>query len=226
MVTLYTGISCPDSSYIHTPLIEICPLSDDTALRHAAGRLPGYDYLLFTSRFAVHAFAPHLVCVPPLWQQRPAPLPHCSGNGPRLVAIGSTTAAAVLAAGLPQPECPDEDNSHSVVAWFACQPRGAVLLPRSNLALNIIPDGLRRLGFTVDTVVAYENRMPRHPRRVDLTTIDRIIFTSPSTVDNFVRLYGHLPAEKLLVARGPVTAQHLKRYHPTLHPPSKKPVAP
>ena len=87
-----------------------------------------------------------------------------------------------------------------------------VLIPRSNLALSIIPDGLRRLGFIVDCVTAYNTCMPANPRRIDLTTVDRIVFTSPSTVDNFLWLYGSLPADKELVARGPITAQHLRGY--------------
>jgi len=150
----------------------------------------------------------------------------------RLVAIGPVTAAALRAAGFTAIEQPAADNSYGVIDWFArqttdrresgstppvgtppaCPPRGRVLIPRSNLALSIIPDDLRRLGFIVDCVTAYNTCMPANPRRIDLTTVDRIVFTSPSTVDNFLRLYGSLPADKELVARGPITAQHLRGY--------------
>ena len=155
----------------------------------------------------------------------------------RLVAIGPVTAAALRAAGFTAIEQSAADNSYGVIDRFArqttdrresgstpsvgtppvgtppaCPPRGRVLIPRSNLALSIIPDGLRRLGFIVDCVTAYNTCMPANPRRIDLTTVDRIVFTSPSTVDNFLRLYGSLPADKELVARGPITAQHLRGY--------------
>ena len=104
----------------------------------------------------------------------------------------------------------DVDNSYGVITWFRSQPCGRVLIPRSNLALPIIPEGLRELGFEVDTVTAYINSMPKNPQRVDLSMIDRIVFTSPSTIDHFIRLYGSLPEGKVLDTRGPVTEQYLQ----------------
>ena len=103
----------------------------------------------------------------------------------------------------------EEDNSYGVIDWFSNRERGQVLIPRSNLALNLIPDGLRELGFQVTTVTAYENIMPSNPKKVNLSEIDRIIFTSPSTIDNFVKLYGYLPTDKELKTRGVVTEKHL-----------------
>jgi uroporphyrinogen III methyltransferase/synthase len=52
--------------------------------------------------------------------------------------------------------------------------------------------------------------MPQNPIKVNLDKIDKIIFTSPSTVDNFVKLYGGIPNEKILETRGVVTEKRLK----------------
>jgi len=205
MRTLYTGLTCPRADYIHTPLIEIRPVEDAAPLRRALARIASYDYLLVTSRHAV----PPLVRYTALLAQFTGPAAEGYPAG-RLVAIGPTTAAALRAAGFAAPAQPAADNSYGVIDWFARQPRGRVLVPRSNLALSIIPDGLRRLGFTVDCVTAYNTCMPANPRRIDLSTVDRIVFTSPSTVDNFLRLYGSLPADKELIPRGPITQKHLE----------------
>lgn len=205
MRTLFTGI-VPDNieglrvryggDIVVTPLIDIVPVEDDGPLRQVLAGLAACDYLLFTSRHAVR----------PSIDRAIFPNPR-----PRIVAIGATTAAALKQAGITEIERPEADNSYGVVAWFARQEgRGRVLIPRSNLALDIIPNGLRQLGFVVDTVTAYVNRMPPNPRRVDLDAIDRIVFTSPSTIDNFIRLYGALPTGKTFVARGPVTEQYLQ----------------
>lgn len=188
MKTLYTGITCPDAAFVHTPLIEIRPVSDDTQLRQMASDMEAYDYLLFTSRFAVKYFP---------------------GRCRRTVSIGNATSEALRAAGIETFEQVERDNSYGVIEWFGGQPRGRVLIPRSNLALDIIPEGLRKLGFEVTTVTAYENRMPKNAQKVDLGEIDRIVFTSPSTIDNFIRLYGALPADKDYVTRGPITREHL-----------------
>lgn len=192
MRTLYTGQTAPDADNIHTPLIEITPVDDDTALRHAADRIDSYDYVLYTSRYAATYVGALLA------------------KARRTVSIGSATTEALRRMGVEAIEQVGQDNSYGVIDWFRRQPRGHVLIPRSNLALPIIPDGLKALGFEVDCVTAYINQMPLHPRKVDLDEIGRIVFTSPSTIDNFIRLYGNLPTDKELVTRGPVTEQHLR----------------
>ena len=192
MPTLYTGLTSPDANYIHTPLIEIVSVDDDTQLRRAIADIDSYDYVLFTSRYAAKYVGA------------------LSVMHTRIVSIGRTTTKALHQIGVEEVDEVEEDNSYGVVSWFSRQPRGRVLIPRSNLALPIIPEGLRQLGFEVDCITAYINRMPEHPKKVNLDEIDRIVFTSPSTIDNFIRLYGALPEKKELVTRGPITEQHLQ----------------
>ena len=192
MPTLYTGLTSPDANYIHTPLIEIVSVDDDTQLRRAIADIDSYDYVLFTSRYAAKYVGA------------------LSVMHTRIVSIGRTTTKALHQIGVEEVDEVEEDNSYGVVSWFSSQSRGRVLIPRSNLALPIIPEGLRQLGFEVDCVTAYINRMPEHPKKVNLDEIDRIVFTSPSTIDNFIRLYGALPEKKELVTRGPITEQYLQ----------------
>lgn len=192
MTTLFTGLTPPDADCIHTPLIEITPVDDDAALQSAVHDIDRYDYVLFTSRHAARYVG--------------AMFAHAR----RIVSIGSTTTAALYKIGIKEVRQVDDDNSYGVIAWFRSQPCGRVIIPRSNLALPIIPEGLRELGFEVDCITAYRNQMPAHPRKVDLHEIDRIVFTSPSTIDHFIRLYGSLPEGKVLVTRGPVTEQYLQ----------------
>ena len=192
MPTLYTGLTSPDANYIHTPLIEIVSVDDDTQLRRAIADIDSYDYVLFTSRYAAKYVGA------------------LSVMHTRIVSIGRTTTKALHQIGVEEVYEVEEDNSYSVISWFSSQSRGRVLIPRSNLALPIIPEGLRQLGFEVDCVTAYINRMPEHPKKVNLDEIDRIVFTSPSTIDNFVSLYGALPENKELITRGPITEQHLQ----------------
>ena len=192
MPTLYTGLTSPDANYIHTPLIEIVPVDDETQLRRAIADIDSYDYVLFTSRYAAKYVGALSVV-------------HT-----RIVSIGRTTTKALHQIGVEEVYEVEEDNSYGVISWFSSQSRGRVLIPRSNLALPIIPEGLRQLGFEVDCITAYNNRMPEHPKKVNLDEIDRIVFTSPSTIDNFIRLYGALPEKNELVTRGPITEQYLQ----------------
>ena len=194
MTVLYTGAVCPNSSYIHTPLIEIIGVDDDTLLRSAAKRLQEFDYLLFTSRFAVKYWI----------------LSNGGFDIENVVSIGAKTSEALRNAGVKNIKQTEKDDSFGVIDWFSAQKKGRVLIPRSNIALSIIPEGLKALGFEVETVTAYINRMPQNPIKVNLDKIDKIIFTSPSTVDNFVKLYGGIPNEKILETRGVVTEKRLK----------------
>lgn len=194
MTVLYTGAVCPNSSYIHTPLIEIIGVDDDTLLRSAAKRLQEFDYLLFTSRFAVKYWI----------------LSNGNFNIENVVSIGAKTSEALRNAGVKNIKQTEKDDSYGVIDWFSAQKKGRVLIPRSNIALPIIPEGLKALGFEVETVTAYKNQIPANAQKVSLEKIDKIIFTSPSTVDNFVKLYGGIPKDKILETRGVVTEKRLK----------------
>lgn len=193
MKTLYTGLTSPQADYIHTPLIEIAPMDDNTALLQAAQDIDSYDYVLFTSRYTAQYVGKMFA------------------RAKQIVSIGSTTSAALHRVGIDKVIQVDGDNSYGVLAWFKNQPCGRVLIPRSNLALPIIPKGLRELGFKVDCITAYINQMPEHPQKICLDEVERIVFTSPSTIDNFIRLYGALPTDKTFVTRGPITEQHLQQ---------------
>ena len=85
-----------------------------------------------------------------------------------------------------------------------------VFFPHSSLSPDVIPVELRRMGYSVKSVVAYNNVMPKNPRRVNINHFKRIVFTSPSTIDNFIELYGKLPEDTEFITRGPITQAHLE----------------
>jgi uroporphyrinogen-III synthase len=90
--------------------------------------------------------------------------------------------------------------------------KGRILIPRSEKALPIIPDGLTAQGWEVKSLIAYRNRMPENLKPLDLTQFAGVIFASPSCVDNFVKLYGELPVDKEFITMGRVTEMQLKKY--------------
>ena len=84
-----------------------------------------------------------------------------------------------------------------------------VFFPHSSLTPDDIPEALFEMGYYVTSIVAYNNVLPKHPRRVNLNHFKRIVFTSPSTIDNFIKLYGKLPDNVEFITRGPITQAHL-----------------
>ena len=91
-------------------------------------------------------------------------------------------------------------------------------MPRSDLARDVLPDGLRAAGAHVDAVVAYRNE----PAEVDLEwlrgelvagRLDILTFASPSAVRRFGALLDEAArsaaARCIVAAIGPVTARAL-----------------
>jgi uroporphyrinogen III methyltransferase/synthase len=120
---------------------------------------------------------------------------------------------------------PAEFQAEGVIAALAhVGIRGShVLIPRAEVAREILPEQLRELGATVDVIPVYRTIAPA----VDVASLTQqlhddqvaaVTFTSSSTVRNFVELFGGRDAVRLLVARvviaciGPITARTAEEY--------------
>jgi uroporphyrinogen III methyltransferase/synthase len=193
------------------PLIRLAPAADPGPLDAALGRLAGYDALVFTSANAVRFTAERA-------RERGVRL----ADARAVFCVGPRTAAAAAAAGLAaQPLPAGGFDAEGVLAEVrrALPPRGRrFLIPRSELARDVLPDGLRADGAHVDAVTAYRNL----PAAADAAALrdelrrglDVLTFTSPSAVRRFREL---LDAEALaaagrawIAAIGPVTAEALR----------------
>ncbi len=191
---------------IHTPLIEITGCEDKSLLYQSIQELQSFQYLLFTSRYAVRYF---FEAVSEL---------HLDSRylrGIQIVSIGKVTSKELCQYGiLPDLEAEEED-SYGIIHLFSQEEKArgsGVLIPRSDIALDIIPVGLRSLGMVVKTLTVYHNSFPAFPEKVDLSTIDTVVFTSPSCVDNFVRLYGDIPSDIHCITKGRVTQERYTKY--------------
>ena len=105
----------------------------------------------------------------------------------------------------------DLDNyDHELADFVYRYENRLVFYPHSSLSPEDIPLALQELGFNVLSAVVYNNELPKNPRCVNLNHFKRIVFTSPSTIDNFIKLYGKLPENTEFITRGPITQAHLE----------------
>ena len=105
----------------------------------------------------------------------------------------------------------DLDNyDHELADFVYRYENRLVFYPHSSLSPEDIPLALQELGFNVLSAIVYNNELPKNPRRVNLNHFKRIVFTSPSTIDNFIKLYGKLPENTEFITRGPITQDHLE----------------
>ena len=84
---------------------------------------------------------------------------------------------------------------------------GRVLLARAEVARDVLPEGLRARGWAVEVVPAYRTVavVPPAAALERMMAADAVMFTSSSTVDNWVAAVGS-EAPPVVAAIGPVTA--------------------
>lgn len=187
---------------IHTPLIEIQSIDNNKELQSRILQLEEFDNLLFTSKNTVNYFFEGLQKL----RKDSRALQHL-----KIFSIGETTSKELMKHGISADFQALFEDSVGVVEMFQDNNiQGRVLIPRSDLALEIIPKGLRKIGLSVETVVAYRNTMPDQPKKIDLNSIDAIVFTSPSCITNFLKIYRDIPLDKQIIVRGSTTYNHLK----------------
>lgn len=192
---------------VELPAIRIVPPEDFSALDGAVERLDHYDWVIFTSINGVDSFFDRVATL-----EKDA---RAFGRS-RIAAIGTATADRLSEHGLRADFVPERFVAEEVMAGLV--ERGIagkhVLLPRAELARDVLPDGLRAAGANVDVVVAYRT-LPAEPspealRRVEAGEVDIVTFASSSTVRNLVSLLGgrtELLERSFIACIGPITAR-------------------
>ena len=226
------------ADYTYTPLIEInykidyewgledigiSPISKewyDGEWSDGLDYFSSISYILFTSQYAVKGFMRVI---------KDTNYEEYTNKDLKVISIGKTTTEALHKAGFKDVIQVDEDNRYGVIEWFKKErPKfleqhpieiehgeeyeeiPAVLYPCSSLSPDDIPEALFALRYNVTKWTVYNNELPKNPRRVNLNHFKRIVFTSPSTIDNFIKLYGKLPENTEFITRGPITQAHLE----------------
>jgi uroporphyrinogen III methyltransferase/synthase len=204
-------LSAEGARVILFPTIRIAPPASWEILDRAFESLGSYHWIIFTSANGVRHFFRRL---------RETGRDVRDLKGIRICTIGPATAAAVEGMGIRVDIVPGEYISEGVVRAFqGVDLEGKrVLLPRAQEARDVIPEGLTKLGASVDVVTVYstvrsESRNEDLRPLLDAGKVDVITFTSPSTVNNFKEIMGGaaLPETVRIACIGPVTAAAAKK---------------
>jgi len=199
---------------IYCPTIEVVPPDSWSGLDEAVSRISVYNWIVFTSVNAVKLFDQRL---------GELGLPFSIIDPLVSCAIGPATAAALKSAGGRIDVTAADSRGEGALAAIISYAGGVrsiselrFLIPRSQLALELLPTELRRLGGIVDAVDAYKTVKPDMDsqairRLLESRQISAITFTSPSTVDHFAELINRPNLAELLsgvviACIGPVTA--------------------
>jgi len=198
---------------IPAPTIRIAPPEDLGALDRACVEAGFFDWIVFASANGVDHFMDRLLALSDVRELK----------GVRICTIGPSTASRLARYGIRVDLTPAEFRAEAVVA--ALKADGDLtgkrfLLPRADIARDLLADELREAGADVVDVVAYRTTLASPDREAEPDIyrmlldrqIDAVTFTSASTVRNFVTILGREQAVDLLrttvvASIGPVTAE-------------------
>ncbi|MDQ1586862.1 MAG: uroporphyrinogen-III synthase [Microbacteriaceae bacterium] len=196
------------ASPIVAAMINFAPTDDAQALESALAALSAgeFDWMTVTSATTVDVLSSQRAVVPPTT---------------KVAAVGETTAAALTAAGYHVDLVPAEENSaRGLLAEWEAATQGVVplrvLTLRSEIAKPLLTEGLRRIGHSVQSVVAYRTVGVAVPERVvaDVAagSVHAILVTSGSVAEQVQMQLGPIPESTLVAAIGPQTAKDARTF--------------
>ena len=209
---LSRGLRRLGADVLELPTIEVAPPEDTGPLDGALRALDTYDYAMFTSANAVARVRERLLEIG---------LDARSFAGTRICAIGEATAASLRQMGLAADVVPETFTAEGLLDALSAEDMGGrrVLIPRAREAREVLPEGLRGRGATVDVVEAYRTVRPDVEGGTARRAFDALVageaelvtFTSSSTVRNLAELVGadtfeavvRIPAASI----GPITTR-------------------
>ena len=214
---LVAGMEAMGASVLPLHVIDIQEVEDKALLDAALDAIGKYDWILFTSTYAVQFFVRRLA-------ERGinlADLPQL-----KVCAVGPGTAAVLAGCGITTALMPDEYVAEGIFRALGDYHGGLselaglrILLPRAMEARDVLPRELSGAGALVDIVPCYQNTpgeigatasQALHTRHLDL-----LVFTSSSAVNHFVTLMGKVNALQILrgtpvAVLGPITARSVE----------------
>lgn len=186
----------------HCPLIKIVarPFEEVSG---AFATHPLWTDIILTSREATSLFFAYAQEIE-LWKKR-------------FVVIGEGTKERLLSFGPYAYRMAEKACAEAVASLLG---EGYFFYPHSSGARAVIAEALRPLPHT--SCVLYETRMHRPAILPKIEKYDQIVFTSPSTVQAFVTIFGALPQDKELTAIGPITQKSVDKFLRAAHNGGKK----
>ena len=140
--------------------------------------------------------------------------------GKKIICIGPATAEAFKEKGIIADFVPETYVAESIVPFFENIKNANVAILRAEVAREVLPEALKKLGHRVDIIplyhTDYENTISSElVELLEKNQIDYVTFTSSSTVEGFAKMIenSNIKPEKVPAAViGPVTEESCKKH--------------
>jgi uroporphyrinogen-III synthase len=194
-----------EGELVHYPVIAIEPLSPfSSEIKSAFAHIAAATHFVFTSRNAVQIFFSHFEAL----KKKKEDL-----EGKVFIAIGASTAHSLKEKGVTVHWIAKQSTQEGVIELLKEQDlRNAFLFfPRSSLARSILLDFCKENQIRYIACDLYDTVFQCLKPIPDLKDFDEIVFTSPSTVESFLRIYKKIPIDKALSSIGSITKAALDK---------------
>jgi uroporphyrinogen III methyltransferase/synthase len=194
---------------VEFPTIRITTMDDYSSLEDTIGQLADFSWILFSSVNGVDIFFERLLKMG---------LDSRALKGVKVAVMGAQTAARLRGFGVHADLVPERYTSEGVLEAFGSRHEKLqgkrILFPGSEIARDVLPEGLRKMGAEVAVVPVYRNLIPQYTdEKLDElfdSPSELITFTSSSTVINLASILREHGRESLLksisgASIGPVT---------------------
>ena len=196
------------------PTIEIAPPEDLKPFDQAVGEIASFDSLILTSANGVEAFFERLA---------KNQLDVRSLAGVQIIAVGPKTAQAIEQRGLRPDLIPARYQAEGLIEELLEQGvKGKrFLYPRAEIARTLIIDSLQAAGAEVVAPVAYRTVRPTGKEEMirhllSAGELDAICFSSSSTFDNLLAMFGdelrELQGRAEFFSIGPLTSGTINKH--------------
>ncbi len=165
---------------LHAPLLQF-KLNDSLENQHILTKLHDFSWVFLTSSNGVKFFFE-------LINRYKIKIPeHC-----KWAVVGDKTAHMLETYGIGPDFIPSDYQASSMIEQFFEQVEkpGKILFVRGNRSREILPRAFRELGVFFKTVTVYDTLLVKENDLLaaQLEKLDAVTFTSPSTVEAFMRL--------------------------------------
>lgn len=206
---LYLGIEKPFKEYpkeinlIHYPIIKIIPRSK-ISYHDSFSHFLNFTHIIFTSKTAVHLFFEYLADYS---------FSQDDMRNKQYIVVGKATAHKLKEMGIDHGIVAQNETAEGVVDLLKTLPlkNCFIFWPHSSLSRNVLPQFFIEKSLRFESCILYDTVPHLIEPRPDLTLVDEIIFTSPSTVDAFLTFYPNIPSNKILTPIGPITKTRLEK---------------
>ncbi|MDP1881029.1 MAG: uroporphyrinogen-III synthase [Parachlamydiaceae bacterium] len=195
---------------VHYPIIKIAPKSfENQFIQDALNHFHSFTHILITSKSSIKILKDYL---------NKKNISIDDWNTKQTYAVGKVTAKHLQENGIHVSCIAQKETAEGLIEEVSNRLKNDdvkkvhFFWPHSSLGRAVIPDFFNSQHIHLTACDLYDT-IDQVPEKVpNLNDFHEIVFTSPSTVDAFIKIFKIFPTEKKLTAIGPITEEYL-RYH-------------